>query len=131
MRHRPWGLVHHKTPSRLESMCRAQTALVLPSFLACGLNFLKCDFAGSLSKFEDTRQRSIDFFLPSIHLGHDPGNGAAMAGNDERFPPLHVIEQLGQMGFGFGSLDFTHLSFLTSQFDWFNLTRSPLARLKE
>jgi len=47
-----------------------------------------------------------------------------MAGNDKRFAPLYVIEQLGQMGFGFGRLHLAHLTFLTSQFDWFNFDRS-------
>jgi hypothetical protein len=89
-------------------MYRARTASVLPSFLACGPKFLKGDFTGSLSKLEDTRKRSVDFFLSPIHLGHDPGDGAAVTGNNKRFAPLNVIEQLGQMGFGFGSLDFTH-----------------------
>src|SRR4051812_24787106 len=104
-------------------MYRAQMASVLPSFLACGPNLLKGDLAGSLAKLADTRQRSVDFFLPSIHLRHDPGDSAAMTSNNKRFAPLHVIEQPGQMGFGFGSLDFTHFQILTSQFDWFDFNR--------
>jgi hypothetical protein len=89
-------------------MYRARTASVLPSFLASGPDFLKGDFASSLSKLKDTRERSVHFFLPPIHLGHDPRDRAAVSGNNKRFAPLDVIEQLGQMGFGFGSLDFTH-----------------------
>jgi len=84
----------------------ARRPSVLPTFFTFGQEFLNGDFAGSLSKLEDTRQCSIDFFLPSVHLRHDPGDGAAMAGDDQRFAPLHIIEQLRQMGFGFGSLDF-------------------------
>jgi hypothetical protein len=60
------------------------------------------------SRQRDTRQRSVDFFLSLIHLGHDPGDGAAMPGDDQRFASLHVIGQLRQTGFGFGGLDFTH-----------------------
>jgi hypothetical protein len=89
-------------------MYRARTASVLASFLASGPDLLKGDFASSLSKLKDTRERSVHFFLPPICLGHDPRDCAAVSGNNERFAPLNVIEQLGQMGFGFGSLDLTH-----------------------
>jgi hypothetical protein len=90
---------------------------VFPSFLACGLKFLKGGFAGSLSELEDTRQRSVDFFLPSIHLGDYSGYSAAMAGNNKRFATLYIVEQLRQMCFGFGSLNLTHKLVLTSQCD--------------
>jgi hypothetical protein len=90
-------------------------ASVLPSLPARVPEFLKGGFAGSLSKIENTRQRPVDFFLPPTHLGYDSGDGASMTGNNNRFAKLHVIEQLGQMGFGFGSLDFTHLTVLTTE----------------
>jgi hypothetical protein len=90
-------------------MCRAQTASVLPSFLACGPDFLKSDPARSLAKVADTRQRFVDFFLLSIHFGHDPGDSAATTGTNKRFAPLHVSEQLRQMGFSFGSPNLTHI----------------------
>ena len=54
----------------------------------------KVTFAGPLSKFADTCQRSVDFFLPSIHLRHYPGDGAAVSGDDERLTALHIVEQL-------------------------------------
>jgi len=31
-----------------------------------------------------------------------------MAGDDNRFPALHGVEKLGEMGFGIGSLNFAH-----------------------
>src|SRR5260370_21869090 len=117
MRHRPWGLAHPETPSKLESMCRARTGSVLPSVLACGPDFLKGDLARSLAKFADTRQRSVDFFLPSIHFGHDPRDRSAVPGDDERLTALHIVKQLRQMGFGFRSLNLTHTSLLTGRFD--------------
>jgi hypothetical protein len=66
------------------------------------------DLAGSLAKLEDTRQRSVDFFLASIHLRHDRRERSAVPGDDERLTALYVIQQLRQMGFGFGCLNFTH-----------------------
>jgi hypothetical protein len=66
-------------------MYRARTASVLPAFLAGRLNFLKGEFTGSLSKLEDTRQRSVNFCLPAIHLGYDPRDGTAVAGDNQRF----------------------------------------------
>jgi hypothetical protein len=66
------------------------------------------DPAVSLPKSADIRDSFIDFFLSPINLGHYPSDGAAVAGDNKRFPSLHVIEQSRQVGFGFGSLDFTH-----------------------
>ena len=54
----------------------------------------------------DALDRPIDLFLPAMRLGHQSGNGAAMAGNDDRLTTLHVIEELGEAGLGLGSLDF-------------------------
>jgi hypothetical protein len=89
-------------------MYRARTASVLPSFVSRGPYFLECDPAGSLSKFADTRKGPVDFLLLAVHFRDDPGNSAAMPGDDERLAAFHVIEQLGQVGLGFGSLNLTH-----------------------
>jgi hypothetical protein len=43
-----------------------------------------------------------------MDFGHDPGDGAAVAGDDEGLTALHIVEQLRQMGFRFGSLNLTH-----------------------
>jgi hypothetical protein len=84
----------------------------MPSVLAALVSrreqLLNRDPAVSLPKSLDARYRFIDLFLPAIHLGHDPGNGPAMAGDNQSFATLHVIQQLGQVGFGFGSLDLAH-----------------------
>jgi hypothetical protein len=83
-------------------------ASVFTPLLSRREQLLDRDPAVSLPKSADARYSFIDFFLSPVNLGHDPGDGAAMAGDNKRFAPLHVIEQLRQMGFGFGSLDFTH-----------------------
>jgi hypothetical protein len=95
-------------------MHRAQTASVFTSLLSRREQLLNCDLAVSLPKSADARYRFIDLFLSPIHFGHDPGDGTAMTGDNERFATLYVIEQLRQMGFRFGSLDFAHKVLLTN-----------------
>jgi hypothetical protein len=99
------GLAHLETPSKPLSMRPAQMAS-LPTPL---LTRREHDAAVSLSKSADARYSFIDFFLPPVHFGHDPSDGTAMTSDNDRLTTLHVIEQLRQMGFGFGSLNFTHV----------------------
>jgi hypothetical protein len=84
-------------------------ASVLTPLLSRGEQLLDRDPAVSLPKSADARYCFLDFFLSPVDLGYNPGDGAAMARDHQRFAPLYVIEQLRQMGFGFGSLDFSHL----------------------
>ena len=53
-------------------------------------------------------KRPVDLVLAVIRLRDDSRNGAAMAGNDEGFPGLHVVEETWKMSFCFGRLDFSH-----------------------
>ena len=89
-------------------MHRARRTSVLASFLACGQDFFEAYLHGSLSRLADTRERSVDLFLPSVRLRHNSCDGTAVSCNNERFSALDVIQQLGQAGFGIGSLDLTH-----------------------
>jgi hypothetical protein len=83
-------------------------ASVFTPVVARGKQLLDRDLAVSLPKSVDVRYRLIDFLLSPINLGHDPGNGAAVPSDNERFTTLDVIEQLRQMSLGFGSLNFSH-----------------------
>ena len=64
--------------------------------------------------------RLIDFLLPKVRLGHDPGDGPPMTRDNDGLPALDIVEQLGEMRFGVRSLNFAHAAslFLVGQFDW-------------
>ena len=49
----------------------------------------------------------------AIHLGYDSCDGASVSSDDQSLAPLHIVEQSGQMSFGFGSLNFAHETRLT------------------
>jgi len=89
-------------------MRRGRTASVLAPFLSCRQYFFEADLQSSFSKLADTRERSIDFFLPAVYLRDYPRYGAAMSCNNERLSTLDVIEQLRHAGFRIGSLNFAH-----------------------
>ena len=94
-------------------MHRAQTASVFAPLVSGREQLLNRDPGVSLPQSADARYSFVDFFLSPFQLGHDPGDGAAMSGDDHRFASLHVIEQLRKMGFSFGGLDFTHSVIMT------------------
>jgi hypothetical protein len=82
---------------------------VLTAFVSRREQLVDGDSAVSLSKRADVRYRFVDFVLPPVNFWHDPRDGAAMASDDERLTSLYIIEELRQMGFRLGSLDFTHI----------------------
>jgi hypothetical protein len=41
-------------------------------------------------------------------FGHDPGNGATVASDDDGFAAHHFIKEPGKVRFGVRRLDFTH-----------------------
>jgi hypothetical protein len=96
---------HLETPSKPQSTHPTQMASVLTPLLSCRGQLPDRHTGVSPPKRADARYGFVDFFLSAIRLGDDPGDGAAMAGDDQRFAPCHLIEQLRQVGFGFGSLD--------------------------
>jgi hypothetical protein len=51
--------------------------------------------------------RPVDFVPTAIGLRHQPRDGASVARDDHNLPPLDVVEQLRQLRFGFGRLDFS------------------------
>ncbi len=48
----------------------------------------------------DAFDRLVNFLLPKVRLGHDPGDGPPMTRDNDGLPALDVIEQLGEMRFG-------------------------------
>lgn len=60
------------------------------------------------SPFVDLANGFINLCLTLRLLGNKTRYGAAMARDDEGCAALHVIEELGQMGFRFRCLDGSH-----------------------
>jgi hypothetical protein len=54
------------------------------------------DLSGALPQRFYVRDRSVDFGLPQMRFGHDPGYSATMSGDDSRLPTLEVIKELGR-----------------------------------
>ena len=54
------------------------------------------------------RDRSVDFGLPQMRFGHDPGYRATMSGDDNGLPTLDVIEKAGKVSLGLRGLNFAH-----------------------
>jgi hypothetical protein len=68
----------------------------------------------------------VDLFLPLRRLGDDPGDGLSMPGDDDGLAALHLIEEPGKMGFGFGGLNFSRHGCLDRSID---LVKTMLASL--
>lgn len=64
--------------------------------------------AGTFAKLQDGREGFVDLFLTPIDLGYDPGDAAPVTRNDERCAPLHFVQELGKMNFGFRGLNLAH-----------------------
>jgi len=64
--------------------------------------------AGTLAKLPDARQGFVDLFLTPAGLGDDPGDTAPVTRNNQRCAPLHFVQELGKMNFGFGCLNLAH-----------------------
>ena len=82
--------------------------------------FLPRDLSGTLAQRLDAFDRLVNFLLPKVRLGHDPGDGPPMTRDNDGLPALDIIEQLGEMRFGVRSLNFAHAVslFLVGQSDW-------------
>jgi hypothetical protein len=66
------------------------------------------DLSGALSQCLYVRDRSVDFGLPQMRFGHDPGYRATMSGDDYGLSTLDVIEKLGKLSLGLRGLNFAH-----------------------
>jgi hypothetical protein len=78
------------------------------AFVPGGQELGQGDLSGVLAQRPDALDRAVDLLLPAMSLGHQARDGAAVVGDDDGLAALDVIEELGQMGFGLGDLDFTH-----------------------
>jgi hypothetical protein len=58
------------------------------------------DLSGALPQCPYVRDHSIDFGLPQIRFGRDPGYRTTMSGDDNGVPTLDVFEKLGKVSLG-------------------------------
>jgi hypothetical protein len=54
------------------------------------------DLSGALPQCFYLQDRPVDFGLPQMRFGHDPGYRATMSGDDNRLPTLDVIRSWGR-----------------------------------
>jgi len=68
----------------------------------------------------DFRDRLVDLGLPMHCFRHEAGDRPAVAGDDDGFAPLHLVEDLQQMRLRFRGLDFSYnqVSVQFGRFDW-------------
>ena len=77
-------------------------------FLARGEDFPSSDAGGMAAPRFNARDGMVDFCLSAIGFGDQPGDGTAVPRDNHSFAPLDLIEQLGKVGLGFGSLYLAH-----------------------
>src|ERR1022692_2208809 len=80
----------------------------LSSLIAGRQQFANRNPAGTLAKLPDAREGFVDLFLTPVDLGHDPGDAAPVTRNNQRCAPLHFVQELRKMNFGFRGLNLTH-----------------------
>jgi hypothetical protein len=73
------------------------------------------DPASAPTQFAEARDRLVDLGLPPLRLWHEPGDRPAVAGDDDGFAALDVVEDLRQMRLRFRGLDLSHIRAI---FDW-------------
>jgi hypothetical protein len=66
------------------------------------------DLAGATAQRLDAGDRLVDFVLPVVLFGHDPGNGTVVPDDEYGLSVFDVVEQLGKVDLGVLCLDFTH-----------------------
>ena len=78
------------------------------AFMACRQNVAHVQGQHGPSEGRNLLFHLAHIGLPLGRLGHQPGNGAAVPGDHDGFTTLYVREEMGQMRFGIGCLDFTY-----------------------
>ena len=71
-----------------------------------GEQFPERNAAGVGATGLDAGDGRLGLYLPAIGFGHDAGNGAAVAGDDDGLAALDLVEQAGQVRLRLVSLYF-------------------------
>lgn len=62
----------------------------------------------TLAQLPDTRHGFVNLLLTPVGLGNDPCDAPPVARNNHRGAPLHFVQELGKMHFGFRGLNLAH-----------------------
>src|SRR5450759_2571945 len=89
-------------------MRRGRTPSGLASLIAGRQQFANGDPAGAPAKLPYARKSSVDLLLTAVPFGHNAGNTAPVARDNQRFAPLHIVQELGKMNLGFRCLNLAH-----------------------
>ncbi len=57
--------------------------------------FVPRDLSGSFAQRLDCFDRLVNFRLPKVRLGHDPGDGPPVSRDNDGLAALDIVEQLG------------------------------------
>lgn len=78
------------------------------TFMSPLKNFFSGYFRHRLTKCLQLFDRFGNILMSLINLRIQARDDLSMPRDGNRFPPLHGIEERGEFGFGFGSLNFAH-----------------------
>src|ERR1039458_2243515 len=81
----------------------------LSSLIAGRQQFANSDPAGTPTKLPNAGESFVDLLLTPVYFGHNAGNRAPVPRDDQRFAPLHFVQELGQMNFGLRRLNLAHI----------------------
>jgi hypothetical protein len=79
--------------------------------------FCNRHLANPLTQFPKASDRLVNLGLPAVCLGHEAGDRPAMAGDNDGFAALYLVEDLRQMRLRFGGLDLSHEKVLIGRSD--------------
>jgi hypothetical protein len=90
-------------------MHRERRPSELAPFIPGRQQFPYRDSTGALSQLKDRGESLVDFLLPPVNLRHNPRDATPMTRDNQRFAPLDIIQELGQVNLGFRSLNLSHI----------------------
>src|ERR1035438_9096144 len=85
-----------------------QSAWLHSSFIASGENFFKGHRLSAFANFPNALDRPLDPLPVYLSLGNDAGHPFAVAGDEDAFSPLDVVEDFEEARFGIGCLNRLH-----------------------
>src|SRR4051794_24820541 len=101
-------------------MRRGRTSSIFMTFVARVQNLLQGNFTGTLTNLHHACDRLVIRCAAPFLIGDETGYRPAVTGDDDCLAPLDVVQELGQVSLGLGSLNFAHSWLSTGRIDWSN-----------